>query len=669
MAKLTDNQLGAICQEEIALSRTYAGNIVQQDRAEAQRLYDGGLLGNEVEGRSTYVSTDLTDMVHATIAQLQPGYAGDSLCEFEAMGDDDAEQAKAESAAVNAQFVERNQGFYQIESAFMDALLFANGSIYVWIEAKVTKDIQRYEGLEGEQKRFLERQEGYKLLEEEEGECTFEITSEKQFLYIERVNASDVYVDPNQDRLTYEKTSWFSIRRRMTRSDLLELGIPNSKVKHLEAHGLDREIDQIDRYISGVQNPSDAATRDRDIIEIFECWLRITDDGKSGISHMERVLYCDDSSVVVLREPADFIPVATGTGFIYPGRWYGQSLYHKLKSIIFTKSRAIRQWIDGNELALNPRKYVNEDFVNIDDLLSSRIGGIVRTTANPAEVIMSEQPMDVAASAMSMLEYMDAQRAERTGASMDVMQPEAQVMENISGVSAQVQLNSRELMASKIARTLSETLIRNTYLLIHETLRRQWKGTIPIKVNGVWSEVSPADWKVRDRVNVKVGVSPAERSKRVGALQGMLQMQLTLIQSGGAGVIADLNTVHRLLLDLGKAQGLDSIDSYWIDPESPQSKQAQQGKAQQGEQQSQEQSQVQQFMAALETRKVDIDDKKVEYDKQDDDFDNQTDRLKLLKEFEIEESKQTHAAIDSARAAAAVGTADKGSDGNTHGAY
>ena len=71
--KLTDNQLGAICQEEIALSRTYAGNIVQQDRAEAQRLYDGGLLGNEVEGRSTYVSTDLTDMVHATIAQLQPG--------------------------------------------------------------------------------------------------------------------------------------------------------------------------------------------------------------------------------------------------------------------------------------------------------------------------------------------------------------------------------------------------------------------------------------------------------------------------------------------------------------------------------------------------------------------------------------------------------------------
>jgi hypothetical protein len=87
--KLTDNEIGGILQEQISLSRTYAGNIVQQDRADARRLFDGGLLGNEVTGRSSYVDQSLTDMVNATIAQLQPGYAGDCLAEFEAIGPDD----------------------------------------------------------------------------------------------------------------------------------------------------------------------------------------------------------------------------------------------------------------------------------------------------------------------------------------------------------------------------------------------------------------------------------------------------------------------------------------------------------------------------------------------------------------------------------------------------
>ena len=39
-----------------------------------------------------------------------------------------------------------------------------------------------------------------------------------------------------------------------------------------------------------------------------------------------------------------------------------------------------------------------------------------------------------------------------------------------------------EIMSSMIAKTISETGIRNMFLLVHKTLRRQWKGTIPVKL-------------------------------------------------------------------------------------------------------------------------------------------------------------------------------------------
>ena len=131
MAKVTDNEIGRIISEGIAKARTYAGNIVQEDNADALRMFNGEKLGNEQEGRSDIVSNDLADVVNATIAQLQPSYVGDCLAEFEPTGDDDAEQAKAESAAVNSIFVERNQGFYQLETSYMDALLQAKGTLSV----------------------------------------------------------------------------------------------------------------------------------------------------------------------------------------------------------------------------------------------------------------------------------------------------------------------------------------------------------------------------------------------------------------------------------------------------------------------------------------------------------------------------------------------------------
>ena len=670
VSKASKERFGAICAEQISLARTYAGAVLQQDRAEAYNMFEGNRLGNEQVGRSQIVSMDLSDIIDATVAQLQPGFAGDNLAEFEQVSQDDAEQCKAESAAVNCLLVENNQGFYQLQSVIMDALQAANGTIKVWIEDEEVKERHRFELIDEAEVAYLQGT-GLELIEEVEGVFTFETKVMEQKLRIRRVAPEDFFVDPNQDCLTYEKSSFVSERLLPTRSELIEMGYSAKVVDGLPAHTLDTQIDQQAKFVQGQQDPSSAGTTDRDVIEIFECYIRATEDGKTGISTLWRVMYCYAANEVLECEPVSWIPYATGCPFLVPGRWYGRSMFHKLKDIVRAKSQILRQWIDGNEAAMNSRKYINSQLVNQDDLLTSRLNGVVRVKGNPYEAVMVEPITDVAQSAQQLLSYFDKLRAERCGASLDVMQPEAQVMKSISGVSAEVQLSSTEMMATMIARTLSETLIRNTYLLVHKTLREEWRGTIMIKLNGTYQDVDPGEWRARDRINVKVGVSPGERSKRVGALNQMLAYQMQLLQSGGANVMLTLNNVHRLLLDLGTAQGLDSIDSYWIDPESPESLEAQQAMGQQSQMQAQQQQQaqafamqMQQFTMELEKGKVDIDRMKAENDRLDDIDDNEFDRLKLAAEMEMKEAEIVSKALDTSRIAAAGGAAGEGRTDN-----
>ncbi|MCK5317533.1 MAG: hypothetical protein KAJ55_06435, partial [Anaerolineales bacterium] len=126
-----------------------------------------------------------------------------------------------------------------------------------------------------------------------------------------------------------------------------------------------------------------------------------------------------------------------------------------------------------------------------------------------------------------------------------------------------------------------------------------------------------------------------------------------------------LNNVHRLLIDLGKAQGLDSIDSYWIDPESPESQQAQEQMGQQSQQQAQMQMQAQQLAMQMEQAKIEIDKMKVEYDRLDDIADNEFDRLKLAAEIEVKEAELVQTGIDSIRAAQSSDAAGESGAGDS----
>jgi hypothetical protein len=81
--------------------------------------------------------------------------------------------------------------------------------------------------------------------------------------------------------------------------------------------------------------------------------------------------------------------------------------------IQFYKSAIIRQMMDSLYLANNPRNQVLEGMVNMDDLLTSRPGGIVRVRGANA-VVPLVTPF-VARDSFPMLEYWESVKENRTG--------------------------------------------------------------------------------------------------------------------------------------------------------------------------------------------------------------------------------------------------------------
>ncbi len=89
------------------------------------------------------------------------------------------------------------------------------------------------------------------------------------------------------------------------------------------------------------------------------------------------------------------------------------------------KTATLRQLLDNQNAANNARVIAVDGQVNMDDVVNSRPGDVVRTRSPD-----SIQPFpftDIGASAQSTLAYLDKIRSERGGASLDLQSAELQI--------------------------------------------------------------------------------------------------------------------------------------------------------------------------------------------------------------------------------------------------
>ena len=663
----SDDELASMVGIQITQSRDFAQDFLEENRRQAWKYYLGrrgrdedfsattNREGYTREGGSEAVSEDVADMVEALMATLMPIFGSDVPVEFEPIGPGDEENAKAESDAVANVLIEQNRGWLVIAEAIKDALLLRNATIKIWVDERVISETRRFEDIADDDLAFFVTSipQGVEadITSRKGTKATVKLTRVIRTPKVKAIKQSHFLVDPNHDNIDISDAFFIAERKFSSRSELLAAGFTKKKVQELPAFTQDTDVDSTASNIEGISGEMSRPTHDSDIIEWYECYMRIdlTGNGESNL-----VRFDWSNRHLLGKGPAAFIPYATGTGWLVPHRYSGLSVYDKIQQVTDIKSRALQQYLDNLTTNNTARTGVNENTVNIDDLLAGRPNAIVRNDGSPHEDIMAFPTNDTGASSQALLDYMDKVRDQRAGAALTHQMPEEQmVRSNITAASADRQMSPGEQQAAMVARTLAETLLRSTFLILHETLRTQLPEPIMLNRSGQWVAVSPQQWPPRNRVNVRVGLSPSERNRKAGALLQVLQFQQQALGAGGNDIIVNLNGVHRAVLDWGRSVDLENPDQYFVDPESDASKQAAQAATEKEDQKFA--ANIQAITAEAQAAALNTT------------LDRQTDQEKIAFEYfkAILDSENVDAKIIGDLVAKAKQATDQASDGNT----
>jgi len=455
------------------------------------------------DGLSTAKDTSVADMVEAVVAQMMPAFDVSMVAVYPPNGAPDTEQAKHESIVANVVLQDLNQGYVTIQGALRNALLLRNGILRVETESRVDVTRQRVEGADALQiaaaAQPTAQNQTVEVLNVQDGEeaetvnATIKRTTEQRELKIRSVDPVNFVLTQEWTEIDVQDAPTVGERFYMTRSELIQRGIAKAVVEALPSSNVDTMIApqarNRDGYAPVIDTPGD---RSMDRIECYELWI-LVDYDQDGTAERRRVLYAGGTSsgTVLENELADFVPYATGTGFVVANRWQGLSLFDKLQELERQKTVALQQLENNMALANNCEVVIQDGVVNEQDLKARRPGGINR--ADDINGIRELKFVNITQESIFYLDYLDKQRSERGGASLDLQAAELQIAgDTAHGIERQY--SAREQLAQLMTRTLGETLVRQLFLLIHATLRRDFAQTDFLGAAPQFVNALPGQW-------------------------------------------------------------------------------------------------------------------------------------------------------------------------------
>ena len=602
----TDDELATWLSQELSSAEGFESDGWAENIEDAINYYLARPRGDEQPGRSQVVSADVADMVEAVLANMVPSFAGDSVVQFDATSEDDETQAAIESDAVSQVIMEDNRGFVLFLESLKDALMLRNGIIKVFVQEREQSNVETFKNLDDmEILQVLEPRPDVviELLAQEEtdieGEDGMDLrvryTETERLLRVKSVPPENFKIEQNYDSIFLDEVNFCAERHHKSRSELLEMGFDPEIVRDLNRTSASSDTVSTTRNIDEQTKDETSQQLAQEEIEVFECYYRVDMTGDGITQRIKAWVSGSEASKLLSWEDVDFVPYGSGSPLVNPHRFLGYSVYDRVASVQDIKTAALRQWLDNAGSNNVNRATVVEGQVNMEDAKNNRTSGMIRQKA-PGMY----QPIpinDIGPSMMLLLDYQDRVRSERAGASLDLQSGEAQLIGSSVGSQGLDRIYStKEQLAGLMTRTLAETMIRTTYLLVHQTMRSQMTGEINIRRGGQWTATDPSTWPPRNRVNIKIGLSPSERQRKSSNLQLIMQTQMTLLQNGGDGEITSLDKVHNAMIDWARSADVDAPEQYWIDPQSDAAVQAKQ----------QKQAAAQQAQAAQEAKEREI---------------------------------------------------------------
>jgi len=579
--KLTDSQIQSICEQEIMAASGVSGGELASDRAEALDYYLGEPYGDERDGRSSIVTREVMETVEWITPSLVRIFCeADNLISFEPVGPEDEPQAEQESDVVNYVYWKQNRGFYNTYTLIKDALLSKTGILKVWWDDNRDEQREDYENLSDIQLAQLlddpiyEREPIEAELTEAGINASFKTKRRTGRIRIEPVPPEDFGVERHA-RSPYAKDCGFVWQRGLkTYSELVEAGYSRELIDSIPSEDDDvgTEEHEARRNLTDEETSYGASPHaSRRSYWVTECYVRLDVDD-DGIAELWKVTLASGSSYAssttfLDKEQVDRIPFVTVSPILLTHKFYGLSIADLTMDLQRIKSTLLRNILDNAYLANNSRTAINDEQVNLDDVLTSRPGGVIRYKGDGAasQYIMAIPNTPLPTEAFGLLEYLDEQRKQRTGVGDEVAGLDKASLANVNTGVAALAYDAARMKIELIARVIAEVGFKPLFQDIHELLSKHQSVPMTVKLRNQWVPVNPGDWRTRENSTVMVGVGQATRERKLMALEAIAAKQGELAQGGAMGTLILPHQMYQTMKDYTAAWGLEP-DLYWQDP-------------------------------------------------------------------------------------------------------
>lgn len=546
-----NEKLKAILDNEIEDAIGYLETETTDERQRALEYYLREPYGNEVEGKSQIVTGEVAEVVDGALPQLMRLFAsGDKVVSFEPVNDGDQPFAKQATEYVNWVFNKDNDGFLVMHNWFKDALLQKVGIVKAYWEDKTDVKKESYKNLTDDELMILMQDPEVEVIEQETTIIQEAVFDEMTGIEIspaivshnvkmkKTIKNGKVVVEnvPPEEFLiskrarTISDSPFTAHRKMMTRSELVAMGYDEEIVESLPTgDALEFSPERIARYTRGEQ-PMDMDSDDESmqLVEVFECYLKVDMDD-DDIAEYRRVVYAGQE--ILEEHECDYNPFHSICPIPIPHKFYGQSLADRAMDLQLIKSTVVRQMLDNLYLTNNYRVGAVEGQVNLDDLLTSTAGGVVRLK-NPAAIV----PMTVQSSAgqsFPMLEYLDAIQAKRTGVSDSQQGLDPNLLQNVTATAVSAMSSASTGKLELIARIFAETGVTSLFRgILHLLCKYQDKVRV-VRINGEFIPFDPREWKTNYNVNINVGLGTGQRQEQLATMQMILAKQEEILTNYG----------------------------------------------------------------------------------------------------------------------------------------
>lgn len=523
---MSDEEFQGVVKSHITDAADYIDDRIARDREQAMSFYRGDFIGNEEVGRSQIVMTEVRDTIQAMMPSLLRVFtSSEKAVEFMPRREEDAPAAEQATDYINYIFNNDNPGFQILYSAIKDALVSKTGIIKWRVDEKTEVEELAYSGLDEEQAALILSDPDIELLEqqmefEQIGDGMIEMqsptmvslrvrrtTRDRKFC-VEAIPPEEFILARNARDL--DTADYVGHRKLMTVSDLVAMGYDREVVEEHAGTGDTFDINTeaqtrnpaLEEFLGNHNSTDDTLNR----VLYVESYVRVDKDG-DGIAELRKVCSVGGGAHILHDEVVDDVPFAILCPDPTPHMVIGSSIADQVKDLQLIKTNVMRNTLDSLAQVIHPRTVVVEGQVNMDDVLNTETGGIIRARA-PGMVQPLVEPF-VGQNALPLVAYLDDIKAARTGITKASQGLDPDVLQSTTKAAVTATVSAAEQRLEMVARIFAETGIRRLFRGLLKMVVRHQDRPRMVRLRNQWVPIDPRDWDAEMDVMVNVGLGMA----------------------------------------------------------------------------------------------------------------------------------------------------------------